>query len=69
MTIALYIIGSTFALLVVAHKLREARRELKRVTWQRDHYAQWLQESSPRDDYVLPAAVVKAGHPDGRPGQ
>jgi hypothetical protein len=67
MTIALYIIGSTFALLVVAHKLREVRRELKRVTWQRDSYARWIQESSPGDDYVLPSAVVKAGYPDGRP--
>jgi len=62
MIVALYIICSTFALLVIAGKLREARRELRQVTWQRDAYAQAIQAAPCRDDYALPA-----GRPDRRP--
>jgi len=64
---ALYIIGSAFALLVLWHMLREARRQLQQVTRERDAYAQALQRRYPReDDHVLPAGVV-LGRYQGRP--
>jgi len=64
---ALYIIGSAFALLVLWHMLREARQQLRKVTWERDSYALALQaRHSGEDDHVLPAGVVP-GRYQGRP--
>jgi hypothetical protein len=69
MMVALYIIGSAFALLVLAGKLREARqevhrtrRELAQVTWQRDAYARTAQAPVPAPGY----ASLAAGPADGR---
>jgi hypothetical protein len=55
---ALYIIGSAFTLLVLAHRLRDLRQQLRQATWERDSYAEALHELS-RGDY-LPATVVRA---------
>lgn len=53
---ALYIIGVTFTLLMLAHKLRDLRQQLRRVTLERDSYAQLIQVPFP-DDRALPAVV------------
>jgi hypothetical protein len=83
MIVALYIIGSAFAILVLAGKLRDARRQLQRVTWQRDAYAAAIQGSPPappppaRSDpattplngRVLPPAAMTVSYSDRRPGE
>jgi len=67
MIVSLYIIGSAITLLVLWRMLREARRQLKKVTWERDAYALALQaRHCGDDDHVLPAGVVP-GRYQGRP--
>jgi hypothetical protein len=83
MILALYIIGSAFAILALAHKLRDARQQLQRATWQRDAYAAAIQASppvpppsarpdpatTPLNGRVLPPAGVTVGYADRRPGE
>jgi hypothetical protein len=78
MILALYIIGSAFAILVLAHKLRSARHDLKRVTWERDAFAATIQAPRPAPSYadlaaaaadrrVLPSAMTPLACQDRRP--
>lgn len=73
--IALYVIGSVTAIVVLAVKLRDARDRLSRVAHERDAYARTLQMIAPQraapvampaEGYVLPPAGTSAGHPDRR---
>ncbi len=83
MTLALYIIGSAFAILVLAHKLRDARHHLKRAVWEHDAYAAAIQASRPAPSHparadlatappngrVLPPARATVSHVDRRSGE
>jgi hypothetical protein len=68
MMVAIYIIGSAFSLLVLAHKLREARqevhctrRQLRHVTWERDAYARTAQAPVPAPDWGELTATTVTG--------
>ena len=76
--IALYVIGSVIAIIVLAVKLRDARDQLSRVAHERDAYARTIEMIAPQqadlparpaDGYTLPPARTPAGHPDRRPGR
>jgi hypothetical protein len=81
MILALYIIGSAFAILVLARKLRDARHQLRRTVWERDAYAAAIQASRPAppaparadltaiDGRVLPPAAPTASTPRRWPGK
>jgi hypothetical protein len=83
MILALYIIGSAFAILVLAHKLRDARQQLQRAAWERNAYAAAIQASpsavlapsepdlatAPLNGRVLPPAGATVSHSDRRPGE
>ena len=76
--IALYVIGSAIAIIVLAVRLRKVRDQLCQVTYERDAYARTIEMiapqradpvSVPAEGYVLPPARTAAGHPDRRPAQ
>jgi hypothetical protein len=82
MMLALYIIGSAFAILVLAHKLRDTRHQLNRAAWERDAYAAAIQASRsapPAPEWAdVPAPTVTGralppagtvSHSDRRHGQ
>jgi hypothetical protein len=83
MILALYIIGSAFAILVLAHKLRDARQQLQRAVWERNAYAAAIQASpsaalvpsepdlatAPLNGRVLPSVGATVGYSDRRPGE
>jgi hypothetical protein len=80
MILALYIIGSAFAILVLAHKLRDARHGLKRAVRERDAYAAAIQAprpapsyadraAAPADSRALPPAGAPLAYSDRRPGE
>jgi hypothetical protein len=83
MILALYIIGSAFAILALAHKLRDARQQLQRAVWERNAYAAAIQTSpsaslvpskpdlatAPLNGRALPSAGATVSYSDRRPGE
>jgi hypothetical protein len=67
MILALYIIGSAFAILVLAHKLRDARQQLQRAAWERDAYAAAVQAPQPASAYADRTAIDGRALPAGTP--
>jgi hypothetical protein len=65
MILALYIIGSAFTILMLAQKLRDARRDLTRARWERDAYAAAIQSPPPASSYADRSAVDGRALPAG----
>jgi hypothetical protein len=80
MILAIYVIGSMVALIVLTVKLRETRDQLRRVVRERNAYARTIQmpmTASPRTDmaampgdgYTLPPADTPASRPGKGPAE